>query len=101
MSSKAMFQLRQRLERSYPMSDTTCDEDLGVDTDQEVEITEDDCNGKPAGGNQKPRARFGRRRTHNDELCVASCGVILGRTTFYGSEAPSAVRVCLIQYSLP
>jgi hypothetical protein len=38
---------------------------------------------------------FGRRRTHNEELCVASCGVILGRATCYGSEAPNGVRVCL------
>jgi hypothetical protein len=29
---------------------------------------------------------------------VASCGIILGRTTFYGSEAPSAVRVCLLSH---
>lgn len=51
------------------------------------------CTGKSDVGNKAPRARFGRRRTHNEELCVASCGVILGRATFYGSEAPNGVRV--------
>ena len=97
MTSKAMFQLRHRLQRSYQMPDTSSTghiEDSGADGDQEIEVTEEDCNGKPTSGNQKFRACFGHRRTHNDELCVASCGVVLGRTTFYGSEAPSAVRVC-------
>ena len=52
------------------------------------------CDGKPESGNRSVRARFGRRRSHNEELCVASCGVILGRATFLGSEAPNGVRVC-------
>ncbi|KAF8574394.1 hypothetical protein K439DRAFT_1649787 [Ramaria rubella] len=34
-------------------------------------------------------AHFGHKRTHNEELCVASCGMILGRVTFYGSEGPN------------
>lgn len=46
-------------------------------------------------GNAAPRARFGRRRTHNEQLCVATCGVITGRATFYGSEAVSGHRVRL------
>jgi hypothetical protein len=51
------------------------------------------CADKAASGNRPLRACFGRRRTHNEELCVASCGVILGRVTMYGSEAPNGVRV--------
>jgi hypothetical protein len=51
------------------------------------------CDGKPETGNRKIRAQFGRKRTHNEQLCVGSCGVILGRATFYGSEAPNGVRV--------
>ena len=50
-------------------------------------------NNKAPGGHRKVFARFGRRRTHNEELCVASCGVILGRATFYGAEGPNSVRV--------
>lgn len=97
MTSKAMFQLRERFKCSYPTAgslNTNDTEDSDNEVDEESEVIEDDCDGKPAGGNQKFRARFGQRRTHNDELCVASCGIILGRTTFYGSEAPSAVQVC-------
>jgi hypothetical protein len=52
------------------------------------------CDGKPDTGNRTIKARFGRARTHNEQLCVGSCGVILGRATFYGSEAPNGVRVC-------
>jgi hypothetical protein len=51
------------------------------------------CDGKPDAGNRTIKARFGRARTHNEQLCVGSCGVILGRATFYGSEAPNGVRV--------
>ncbi|KAH9965569.1 hypothetical protein BGW80DRAFT_1254963 [Lactifluus volemus] len=43
-------------------------------------------------GNYTVKARFGRKRTHNEELCVASCGVILGRAAFFGSEGPNGVR---------
>jgi len=105
MAARAMFQLRHRLERASRQTHDSLPTDFAADDgdgfegssgrdDQEVEVTVDDCNGKPSNGNRTVRARFGRRRTHNDELCVASCGVILGRKTFYGSEAPSAVRVC-------
>ena len=62
--------------------------------DEETIIDENGiCDGKPETGNRSVKARFGRRRTHNEQLCVASCGVILGRATFFGSEAPNGVRV--------
>jgi hypothetical protein len=110
-----MFQLKRRLERSKlsqthdSLSTNTSeniagvlpDVDLGADSPEgsgvlDEELTVDAsgiCDGKPEAGNRTVRARFGRRRTHNEELCVASCGVILGRATFYGSEAPNGVRV--------
>ncbi|KAJ7278736.1 hypothetical protein C8J57DRAFT_1059707, partial [Mycena rebaudengoi] len=50
------------------------------------------CDGKSALGNRTVRARFGRKRTHNEELCVYSCGIVPGRATFFGSEAPNGVR---------
>lgn len=40
------------------------------------------------------RVCLSRKRTHNDQLAVATCGVILGRETFYNAESVSAVRVC-------
>ncbi|KAF8182922.1 hypothetical protein BJ912DRAFT_1023308 [Pholiota molesta] len=40
---------------------------------------------------QKKRitARFGRKRTHNEQILVAPCGMILARETFFGAEAIS------------
>lgn len=69
------------------------EDEVAVDVNGEVLI--EGCDKKPAGGHRKVFARFGRRRTHNDELCVASCGMILGRATFYGAEGPNSVRVSI------
>jgi hypothetical protein len=44
---------------------------------------------------KRVRAHFGRRRTHNEQLIVASCGMILARETFYGAEAVTTVAVSL------
>jgi hypothetical protein len=76
-------------------------EGSGVQGDDDDTLIDENgvCDGKPDTGNKSVRARFGRRRTHNEELCVGSCGVILGRATFYGSEAPNGVRVSF--YLLP
>jgi hypothetical protein len=68
-------------------------ENLMADENRVAEVLAQ-CDGKNAKGNVKRRARFGRRWTHNEELCVASCGVIIGRATFFGSEAPNGVKVC-------
>ena len=98
---KAMFQLKKQLERLH-LSQThdslampELDENLqeGVGSDDEEAVSNELCDGKLETGNRTVKARFGRRRTHNEELCVSSCGVILGRATFYGSEAPNGVRV--------
>lgn len=40
------------------------------------------------------RAQFGRKRTHNEQVIVAPCGIILARETFYGAEAISSCVVC-------
>jgi hypothetical protein len=43
------------------------------------------------GATKKPT--LSRARTHNDQLAVAPCGVILARQTMFNSESPSAVKV--------
>ncbi|KAH9812932.1 hypothetical protein DFH28DRAFT_1175485, partial [Melampsora americana] len=43
------------------------------------------------GGSKKPT--LSRSRTHNEQLAVAPCGVILGRQTMFNSESPSAVKI--------
>ncbi|KAI0711100.1 hypothetical protein C8Q72DRAFT_790530 [Fomitopsis betulina] len=52
----------------------------------------------------KLRARFGCRWTHNEQLCVATCGTILGCMTMFGSEALTGTFLKLLfptQRSLP
>jgi len=90
---KAIFVLRDRLKKagvSVP-ADTL---DVPPEDDDEVLVETDlACAGKPEEGNRKLRAYFGRRRTHNEQLIMRPCGVILSRATFFGSEAVSAVNV--------
>ncbi|KAH9856809.1 hypothetical protein C2E23DRAFT_866135 [Lenzites betulinus] len=50
------------------------------------------CPNKPLVPKRTLRAMFGRRRTHNEQLIVRPCGVIIRRATFYGSE--SVRQVC-------
>lgn len=49
------------------------------------------------GGRRLESARvwgvFGRRWTHNEQLMVRPCGVVIGRATFYASESLSGVKV--------
>ena len=102
----AMFQLKSRLERSKLLQtndslslglhdnpsdrfneesqaadDTVGLEGMGI-LDEHVEVDTEgnisSCEGKSEKGNRTLRAQFGRRRSHNEELCVASCGVIHG-----------------------
>ncbi|KAI0309415.1 hypothetical protein OF83DRAFT_1072073 [Amylostereum chailletii] len=82
----ALFQLRRCLERQKMLRVEDTDELLEVDSE------ELSCPEKAAAGNVKLRARFGRRRTHNEQLCVATCGVMLGRATFFGSEVINGAR---------
>ncbi|KAG6834471.1 hypothetical protein H0H93_009450 [Arthromyces matolae] len=92
LQNKAMFRLKRRLMRLQNLRPELNIADVLGDDDDDDEL----CNGKPESGNRPRRARFSHRLTHNEELCVASCGIILGRATFYGSEAPNGVRVCTL-----
>lgn len=88
----ALFVLRRRLERLR----TSALEDNGAGLTEELTDynVDGECPSKSDEGNSKPRARFGRRRTHNEQLVVATCGVILGRATMFGSEGIDGVMVC-------
>jgi hypothetical protein len=53
---------------------------------------------------KKVRSRFGRARTHNEEIIVAPCGMVLARRTMYHAEAISEVAVrphslCLFRFN--
>ncbi|KAI0681980.1 hypothetical protein BC835DRAFT_1289183 [Cytidiella melzeri] len=55
----------------------------------------------PAQGSKRLRAQFGRRRTHNEQLIVAPCGVIIARATFFGSEAVSSDFIKAVYQFVP
>ncbi|KAF8585031.1 hypothetical protein K439DRAFT_1344525, partial [Ramaria rubella] len=92
LQGKVMFQLKRRLQRVKAAAGHDSIGPMGLLVGTQIG-QKASCAGKPTSGNKRIRARFGRRRTHNEELCVATCGVILGRATFFGSEAPNGVRL--------
>jgi hypothetical protein len=48
----------------------------------------------PSNTNKKKfSAQFGRKHTHNEQILVAPCGMILARETFFGAEAISTCAV--------
>jgi hypothetical protein len=49
-------------------------------------------------GKKSLRAQFGRKRTHNEQLFVAPCGMIIARETFFHAEAIYSVIVSLFKF---
>ncbi|KAI0309790.1 hypothetical protein OF83DRAFT_1157459 [Amylostereum chailletii] len=97
---KAFFQLQQRLKRngvSHAVHSDIAQLPDNVDDDEELDVslgllTSNDPTLKSDAGNRKLKARFGRRRTHNEQLIVCCCGVIAARATMFGAEAISGVK---------
>ncbi|KAF8193272.1 hypothetical protein K438DRAFT_1589761, partial [Mycena galopus ATCC 62051] len=58
---------------------------IGLDDSVPCEATKSDT------GNRKFKALFGGSRTHNEQILVRPCGVIVSRATFYNAEAVSNV----------
>lgn len=102
----AMFQLQGQLERlhvSHPNdfetpASTSKDglesaEVLEGAEDKRLQEIEEVCDEKAEEGNVKITARFARCWTHNEQLIIRPCEIILARATCYGSEAINAVKV--------
>lgn len=100
VANKAMFQLRSRLRKLgvpeggntepdvlLEMDDPLADDGAGGDQPNPPAVPEAETSGR------KLRARFTRRWTHNEQLFVRCCGIIISRATFYGSEAIHGVKV--------
>ncbi|KAJ7670033.1 hypothetical protein DFH06DRAFT_1083660 [Mycena polygramma] len=96
---KSLYKLRSRLKKagvavpsdSVPEEEDDWDDKVIIESGRDGPV-EVDCDGKPEGGNRRLRAYFGSRRTHNEQLIMRCCGVILSRATLFGSEAVSAVN---------
>jgi hypothetical protein len=98
---QARFQLKDRLERArvaHP-NDSIAEghpaDDVDDELEQDIEIAVAIQNHARNADTQRKRlrAQFGRRRTHNEQLVVAPCGMVLARQTFYGAEGVNSVAV--------
>lgn len=108
---QAIFQLRSKLKKagvavpvdSVPLEEHATGHGQG-DDEVVIEEEQEECDTKSPEGNrkekQKLKAYFGRRRTHNDQLILRTCGIIISRATFYGSEAISSVAVRIYFHSV-
>lgn len=88
----AFFQLWGKLQRANIANPVNSEAaELTAEEVEEMELTDGEdnqssCPSKPDTGNHKIRALFGRRRTHNEQIMVRPCGIIVARQTFFGSE---------------
>ncbi|PPQ67448.1 hypothetical protein CVT26_007242 [Gymnopilus dilepis] len=90
--AKAIFRLREQAAKVALPLDSAPTSQPANGSDNEASAEAETCEGKPEVGNRKLKAYFGRRRTHNEQIIMRPCGVILSRATFFGSEAVSAVN---------
>lgn len=88
--------LAEDVDRSQLIDDE--EEEFEIDDDLSYGATEgvSDLRGAspmPTGNKRKLSAQFGRKRTHNEQILVAPCGMILARETFFGAEAIATCAV--------
>lgn len=117
---QAQFQLQEHLKRArvaHPNDAIAEDIDLSTIADEDdneeqfFELGENSNNTHPTP--TKPRlsdtpilapkkriaAQFGRKRTHNEQILVAPCGIIFARETFYGAKGIATCAVSTEDYN--
>ena len=105
MGNKAFFQLRDRLARqkvTHP-DDAFCaqvQDDIVDELHLQAEEHDPACSGKDEDGKKRIRARFGRRRSHNEQIFVRPCGIIVARATLFGSETTPQTVVSHISHHI-
>ncbi|KAF8579587.1 hypothetical protein K439DRAFT_1359290 [Ramaria rubella] len=98
----AFFQMRDKIKKRAEGSASDPGSIDGGSPNEVIIVERDDagdsvpvflgCDEKSPAGNRRLRAQFSRRWTHNEQLMIRPCRVIISRATFFGSEAISAVR---------
>ena len=92
MNHKGFFQLRDHLARQRVAHPNDAFGAAATDDVVEVEYILPDgevdqtCREKDPDGKRRVCGRFGRQRSHNEQILVRPCGIIVARTTFFGSE---------------
>ncbi len=77
-------------------------ESMGDIVEEEFDIEEVSSTDVPQGAPAKSvklKAHFGHRSTHNEQIFLLSCGLIVGWESFYRAEAVSSVVVCHLSLS--
>lgn len=94
---KSLIKLKERLQAAQDRETSgNIEQELQDQNSDIIEAIETlDSSQKTINKSPKLFARFGRRRTHNEQLIVRPCGIIVSRATFFGSEAVSAVKVSI------
>ncbi|KAF8451067.1 hypothetical protein L210DRAFT_3385227 [Boletus edulis BED1] len=97
LRNQSRFQLQERLQRArvaHP-NDAVAEEieDIGdvVDGEEEDEYELPGAAHRAVPRAHKLRAQFSRRRTHNEQLFVAPCGIIITQETFFHAEGVKSV----------
>jgi hypothetical protein len=91
---QARFQLQDRLQRAriaHP-NDAVAEESNSTSVDIDTEEFEINSS-QESSQKERIRAQFGRRWTHNEQIIVTPCGIIIARETFYGAEGVGSVVV--------
>lgn len=90
---KANFQLRHRSKHNQVSKPADEADDLEEPDNGEIEEVCPASKDPEGNGNLKLRGTFGRRQTHNEQIIVRPCGIIIARATFFGSESVPQVAV--------
>ena len=109
MRGQSRFQLQKRCQRArvvHPVDSIAEERNLNdvadeEEVDEEFTVNENNAVITPTVSTNFPqllvkkrlKAQFGRKRTHNEQVLVAPCGIIIARETFYGAEAISSCVV--------
>jgi hypothetical protein len=72
------------------------DDNISASDTSDDENHENDGTAAPLVSKRKLKAYFRRRRTHNEQIIVRPCGIIISCATFFGSKAILAVHVCIL-----
>ena len=97
---QARFQLKEHLQHALVAHlNNAIAEEIGsgmdiADVDDEVEDFE--IADSEQSGKKRIRAQLGWRHTHNEQIVVAPCGIIITQETFYGAEGIGSVIVSKI-----
>ena len=95
---QARFQLKERLQHAlvaHPNDSDVITKETSTDiADVEEEVADFEIDSSERNGKkERIRAQLGRRRTHNEQIIVAPCGIIIAQETFYGAEGVGSVIV--------